>query len=98
VVPMMPLPNGSNIIMRSRPRHHDASNTNHLLFLHRVPDHRERLLADVVLRCEIVGCVPISDRRSRPLAQTSARQELDLSKGQCAMEESVHDRQAPTNS
>src|SRR5262245_6219330 len=36
-------------------RHHDAPDADHLLFLHRVANYRERLLSDLVHRREIVG-------------------------------------------
>ena len=62
---MMPLPNGSSIITRSR-RHHDARNADHLLLAHGVADDREGLLPDLVLRREVVGvAVAVVDRGLR---------------------------------
>jgi len=78
-VPMMPLPNGSSIIMRSRLD--IAPNANHL-FLHGIADHRECLRADLVLRRELVGRIAIAivDRglRHEPLDLNGMRA-LDVS-------------------
>jgi len=55
----MPLPIGSSIIMRSR-RHHDAPDTDHLLLLLGIADHRERFLTDLILGCEVVRRVAVA--------------------------------------
>ena len=55
----MPLPRGCSISSRSRRCITTRAEPDHVLLLHRLADHRERLVGDLVVRHDVEGLVEI---------------------------------------